>query len=134
MVTIESVIAKHGGVATTAQLVAAGLHAEVVRMWARDRSIRIRRGLWAAQGAPAEAILALKFGGRLGCVSAVAYWGGGPQHPELHVCLPGNSRGFRGASGDAVVHWSRRDLDGDCFAVSLETAHRQMARCSAVER
>lgn len=132
--TIESVIARHGGVATTAQMLSAGIHTDVVRMWARDRAIRVRRGLWAARDAPAEAVVALTLGGRLGCVSAVAYWRGEPQHPELHVCLPGNSRGFRGVAGDAVVHWSRREPGGDCFAVSLEAAERQMARCSAVER
>ena len=135
MVRIETVIERRGGVATTAHLLAAAIHPQVLRMWIHDRAIRVRRGVWASRDAPSDGVRALQAGGRLGCVSAVAYWAGvASSSAALHVCLPANAKGPLGNTSDIVIHWSRADLGGDPFAVSVPVARAQMARCGAVER
>ena len=135
MLRIEAVIEHLGGVATTADLLAAGIHPQVLRMWIHDRAIRVRRGVWASRDAPSDGVRALQAGGRLGCVSAIAYWAGATKSSAaLHVCLPANAKGPRGHTAGIVIHWSRADLGGDPFAVSVPIARAQMARCSAVER
>jgi len=121
--------ARYGGLVRTRELIGIGESDELIRI-ARNYGVivRVRRGWWALPGAPAVQMRAWRAGGRLACVSALAYHGaildlGDP----LHIDVPAAGRGAR-VSG-VVVHWSGSHSDGDRRAVSIEVARRQASRC-----
>lgn len=114
-------------IASHAQLLAAGVSEVSIDVGVAYRRIRrIRRGWYASLDAPELAVRAREAGGRLACVSALEYHGVGEPSDVLHVDVPRSSKGVRGA---AVAHWSRRERAGDAFAVSVEEAAAQAARC-----
>lgn len=103
--------------------------------------IRIREGLYCGPDLPHEAVRALRVGGRLACVSALAFHGRAPEPELLHVVVAANTPRLRdpdtgkpGRSPKTVIHWSRRQLAGDRIAVSVDGARRQAARCRALVR
>ena len=105
---------------------------------------RLRKGWYGAPFLDPNVRRAVTVGGRLGCVSALAYLQGQP-HPDgpLHVAVTRNVKGLRcpddrrlplDASRDAVVvHWlSEINWMGDTKVVSQEQAQRQARRCRAL--
>jgi predicted transcriptional regulator of viral defense system len=125
-------LARHGGVFYTDEAYGLGDTQTMLR-WGviRGSIIRARRGVYCDPALPAAARDALRIGGRLACVSALAHHGLATAPAELHIVVPARASRLRRAGRSAVIHWSRRELAGDRVAVSAEVAHRQAARCRA---
>jgi len=125
-----------GGIASTAELASRG-----VERWELDIAVmygkvfRVRRGLWARLDIPPAVVAAQRGGGRLACVSALAFRGVIDDVPgRLHVSAPQWAASWRPGSprADVVRHWSRDPLDGDRFSVSEKVAWAQFALCREV--
>jgi hypothetical protein len=131
----DTLFAKHGGVFFTDEAYRAG-ETQSILYWsvAYGTIIRARRGVYCDPRLPEPALRALRVGGRLACVSALAHHGLAPHPAEVHVVVPANAARLRIPESGVVVHWSRRRLAGDRLAVSVEEAHRQAARCRALVR
>ena len=123
--------AQHHGLVRTRELRALGDDDEWIRMGRNyGRWIHIRQGWWALAGTPEVLLRAWRAGGRLACVSALAFHGIVLDvSDELHIEVPAVSKGAR--QPGLRVHWSRRQDNGDRRAVSVEIAMRQAARCGA---
>lgn len=131
----DALFARHGGVFFTDEAYARG-DTQSILYWAvaYGSIIRTRRGVYCDPRLPPHAIRALRIGGRLACVSALAHHGAGPEPDELHVAVAGNASRLRDRGAGVVIHWSRRWLAGDRVAVSVEEAHRQASRCRGLLR
>ena len=97
---------------------------------------RVIKGWYATSGVSKEAVLAMRIGGRLGCVSALELHGAWvPPTPGVHVLFPTGASGRRTAGrepGPSIVrHWSApRDRTGSAFAVApLELAMADALAC-----
>jgi len=124
-----------GGVATTRELSRAGVERQRLDIAAMYRRIvRVKRGVWAAPGVDAAVIAAHRAGGRLACVSALAFHGViEPVGSDLHISAPSLVTRWRAPHRPGVIaHWSRAPLPGDRFAVSVDVAWRQFALCRTV--
>lgn len=123
--------AAHHGLVRTRELLAIGENDELIRIARNYGAItHVRQGWWALPDTPARELRAWRSGGRLACVSALAFHGvihelGDP----LHIEVAAASKGARVPG--VVVHWSRDQSDGDRRAVSVEVARRQASRCHA---
>jgi hypothetical protein len=129
-------IHRWGGIASTAELAASGVERQLLDIAVMyGRVVRVKKGLWADPEIPAEVVAAYRAGGRLACVSALAYHGVIEQ-PEcgIHICAPEWVSRWRAPRPDATVtrHWSRRPVAGDRFAVSVQVAWAQFALCRGV--
>ena len=121
--------AKHLGLVRTRELLAIGENDELIRI-ARNygRIVHVRQGWWTLPGTPLVLMRAWRAGGRLGCVSALAFHGVIPDLGDpLHIEVAAASKGAR--TPGVVVHWSSDRRDGDRRAVSVEVAMRQANRC-----
>jgi hypothetical protein len=127
---------KRGGVATTGQLARLGVDRQRLDIaYMYRRIVRIKRGVWALPSVPPNVIAAHRAGGRLACVSALAFHGViEDTHSGLHIAAPSWVTRWRSPqrADHIVAHWSRRRAAGDCLAVSVETAWAQFALCRAV--
>jgi len=124
-------------VATTADLVSAGVDKQLIYLIAQTGRIRrVRKGLWAAADTEPAICVALSLGGRLACVSASRYWSGlaSSSGEKVHVSVTRGASRLASRQAEAVVHWSRFPLAGNEFAVALEVAREQMTRCVPHER
>ena len=140
---LDSELRRYGGVVTTAEMYREG-HTQSILFWSvRYGSIlRVRRGIYCDPKLPADAVRALRVGGRLACVSALAHHGVIAAPDLLHVSVQGSASrlrdpdtGRRGGSPDqTVIHWSRKRVAGDRIAVSVEEARRQAASCRSLAR
>ncbi len=122
--------AKHHGLVRTRELLAIGYEDETIRI-SRNYGvlIHVRQGWWALPETPEVLLRAWRAGGRLACVSALAYHGVALElGDQLHVEVAAGSKGALGAG--VHVHWSSSQHNGDRRAVSVEVALRQAARCS----
>jgi hypothetical protein len=131
---------KLGGVAARRELEALGVDPGwiTVAAYYGRRLTRVRNG-WYARTDEADSVLrAWRVGGRLTCVSAIAYHEGVPAPPVLHVEVPANSARLHGPdrpgqpfSPDAavVVHWTRHPGPGNCRTVTAEHAEAVAERC-----
>jgi len=125
----DDLFAQHHGLVRTRELLAIGMDDEWIRI-ARNYGafVHVRHGWWALPGTPERLLQAWRAGGRLACVSALAFHGvsldlGGPLHIEV-------AAGSKGALQPGTrVHWSTSQSNGDRRAVSVEVAWRQAARC-----
>lgn len=136
MSRILDAIDRWGGMASTAELAHSG-----VERWELDiavmygRVLRVRKGLWARPDLTPAAIAAQRGGGRLACVSALAYHGLiEPVPGRLHVSAPQWVFSWRPGSphADVIRHWSRTTEPGDRMAVSPHDAWAQFALCREV--
>lgn len=94
--------------------------------------LRVRRGHYASTTTPQPLLRALRVGGRLACISAVDFYEG-RYHPEqpVHVLVAyGASRLGHDPSGPAVIHWTRRPVEGTRTIVSERVALSQATRCA----
>lgn len=109
---------------TTAELRARGETVDSVRdSIAASERFRIIKGWYGTDRTPQDAVLAMRMGGRLGCVSALRLHGAWvpPEH-GVHVVFPTSASGRRSAGrerGASIVrHWSaKRDRTGSAFGV-----------------
>ncbi len=142
MTAIEKTIHRLGGIATTAELLRAGHEGALIRLFAEyGRIMRVRKGWYADPSVDDAVLAACRVGGRLACLSALAFHGlGTPGPTRLHVSVPrsasrlrssGNHRERLAERHDAaiVVHWSRSDPTGDRLTVSLSEAMAQAQAC-----
>ena len=119
-----------GGFATREELLAAGCWPERIDMAVYyGRILRVRRGRYASVDMPAAVLGALRLGGKLACVSALAHYEGTAQSEPIHVLVKHGSS--RHGQQPAVVHWTRRELEGTRTLVSEEVARWQAASCRA---
>jgi predicted transcriptional regulator of viral defense system len=128
---IDAMIRRLGGLVTTAELEARGVHPQVLSIAAHaNRVIRVRQGWYSVADVSEQVRDACRVGGRLACLSALAHHGLAEQPPELHVALNRSSSRLRlDPKRVIVLHWTRADLTGDRQAVSVEQARQQAARC-----
>lgn len=141
MATIAQRIEALGGAITTAELRRFGCDRDIVQgMVACGTIVRARRGWYVPRGAADDVIAAIRVGGRLACVSALAHHGFAASAPSaLHVEVPANASRLRLGLRPVVLHWvgdprdgSRRNgsqRDGDRRACSIPTALGQATRC-----
>ena len=133
-------IERRGGCAYRWELRAGGASGDMIDVAAYygRRVIRVRKGLYAATGEDPEVMRAWRVGGRLTCVSALAFHDDAEAPPALHIEVPANSprlrdpdRRRRPLASDAavVVHWARHPGPGDRRSVSAEYAEAVAAVC-----
>src|SRR5690606_26027933 len=110
---------KHHGLVRTRELVAIGYEDEFIRMSRNYRKIvQVRQGWWALPETPAELMRAWRAGGRLACLSALAFHGETLDlGDELHIEVSAASKGA--LQSGVRVHWSRSQTNGDRRAVSV---------------
>jgi hypothetical protein len=133
---IFEAIDRLGGVARTREIAAQGIDMDAFYIAVYyGKVLRVRKGIWARPGLDPVVLEAQRAGGRLACVSALAYHGviadvDGP----VHISAPWDVTRWRPGRHrePAVRHWSRRPLPGDRFAVTPEAAWSQFALCRAV--
>ena len=93
MTTPASTLHLFGGVATTAELLAAGHVRATIATGVRSGAIhRLRKGWYGHADLHPEVRAAVRVGGRLSCVSTIAMRGGwAPEASALHVALAPNA-------------------------------------------
>lgn len=130
---LQDTLARLGGVGRRAELIDAGWWDEHIAMAVTFRRIvRVRKGLYALPTVCSEALVALKVGGRLACLSALAHHEGRCPDPSevIHVEVRSTASRLRLPADQAVViHWTRRRQAGSRVAVSEAVARGQAARC-----
>lgn len=122
---------------TTRELYAAGETTATIRAAiARAERYRVIGGWYATPEAPESAVLAMRIGGRMGCVSALQLHGAWyPPDSGLHVVFPSHASGRRSAGrehGVSIVrHWhGKTDSTGSAFAVApIELALAEALEC-----
>jgi hypothetical protein len=133
-------IERRGGCAYRWELRAGGASIDMIDVAAYygHQVIRVRKGLYAAVGEDPEVLRAWRVGGRLTCVSALAFHGDESPPPVLHIEVPANSPRLRdpdrrrrplGPDAAVVVHWARYPGPGDRRAVTVEHAEVLAAAC-----
>jgi very-short-patch-repair endonuclease len=91
------------------------------------RLARLRRGWYAVPGVPSALHSAVAAGGRLGCVSALAWHGVWTLQRATHVCIP---RGAHRAPTPQVTHWRRMQrLSPATIVEPAAEAFDQFSRC-----
>ena len=136
-VNIPEALESLGGFAHRHELVGEGCWPAMIDLSLYYRKIlRVRQGQYASVGTPPAVLRALRVGGRLACVSALAYYqlgrqpGAGAEGDPLHVLVRhGASR--LGIHEPVVVHWTRREVEGTRLVVSERAARAQAAWCRA---
>jgi hypothetical protein len=130
MLHIQRTINELGGIASTQQLDAAGYWQSMIQLYSMYGTIiNVCKGWWATPMTPQHLIVARRAGGRLACVSALAYHGFAQWTEPLHISL-GRSR-KKPRDPTLVLHWSRISQPGDPYAVSAGVAAQQAIRCRA---
>jgi hypothetical protein len=127
---IQQKIHELGGIASTQQLDDAGYWQSMIQLWSMyGRIINVCKGWWATPYTLPQLIAARRAGGRLACVSALAYHGRVAWSEPLHISLSRSRKRPRDRA--LVLHWSRTPPPGDQHAVSVEVAREQARRCGA---
>lgn len=135
MVDVVHLVTDLGGMAQKRQLVARGARdLDLTNAVKRGELLRARQGWYTTLPSTDAAVRAVRVGGRLTGVSAVAAAGGWVQrrHP-LHVSVPANAARLRSQSNrfvhpgardirGVVVHWERPDAAGRGTATAVELA------------
>ena len=122
---------------TTRELYGAGETTATIRASiACGARFRVIGGWYGDSSTPEEAVLAMRIGGRLGCVSALRLHGAWfPPAAGLHVVFPSSASGRRSfgrEQGASVVrHWhGKSDRTGSAFAVApIELAIAEALEC-----
>ena len=130
-----------GGLAARRELESEGVDPEEITIaaWYGRRIIRVRKGWYARPDEPRDVLRAWRVGGRLTCVSALAF-----RHddeavePVLHIEVPTNAARLRdpeeakrrlAPDAPVVVHWAEHPGPGDRRAVTAAYALQVAARC-----
>lgn len=133
---IDRKLRELGGIAKTSELLALGYSRRTIEAAVGYRRlIRVRKGWYAERDLPPEVIAACRIGGRLACVSALAYHGVFPtQHGALHIEVPANASRLRLPEREVVLHWTAFAAEGTRLAVAVGAALAQSARCRGGQR
>ncbi len=128
-----------GGLASRRELEINGVISGSVDIAADYRRImRVRQGWYARPDEHPEVLRAWRVGGRLTCVSALAFYAGMTGTPVLHVEVPAGSAKLRDPDrprsrldrdSPVVVHWTRHPGPGDRRAVTAEHAEAVASVC-----
>ncbi len=137
MVDIGGLVDAMGGFAQKRQLVRRGVRDRHLTNAVKSREVvRVRNGWYSTVPETDLRLRALRVGGRLTGLAAVAQWGGWVLSvPILHVAVPENASRLRcannrrrrlvpGSSGGVAVHWEPREQleRGSATSVSLPDA------------
>jgi len=135
-VVITRRIQELGGIATTAELLSSGYsRRNIEAVVGYGRVIRVRRGVYALRELPPEILEACRIGGRLTCVSALAFHGIIHSADDaLHVEVAANASRLRSPTGSVVLHWSGAPAEGTRLVVGVGPALAQSARCHGGRR
>jgi len=131
-----------GGLAARRELEAWGVDSGWITLSAGygRKLVRVRHGWFARPDEPDAVLRAWRVGGRLTCVSALAFHDGQPALPVLHVEVPANTARLhdpdvRGAllapDAPVVLHWTRHPGPGSRRAVSAVHARAVAERCGS---
>jgi len=134
------IIDRSGGIASRRQLLAWGVDPGWIDLaaWYGRHVIRVRHGWFARSGESPEVLRAWRVGGRLTCISALAFHEGAEPGPALHIEVPRNACQLRdpdrrkarlGPEAPVVVHWTRNPGPGTARAVTRDHAVEVAARC-----
>ena len=140
MKLLLDVIDRLGGIVSRRQLRAWGVDSGTIDIaaWYGWHVIRVRKGWYARADEDPQVIRAWRVGGRLTCVSALAYHSQAPAGAVLHVEVANGSCQLRdpdrakkrlGAEAPVVVHWARHPGPGSERAVTEAHALAVAARC-----
>jgi hypothetical protein len=125
---VQEVLSSLGGVASRDELVAAGCWSGRIDLSIYyGKIIPVRRGRYVLPGTDPRLLRALRVGGRLACVSALAFYQDIAYDGPVHVLV---QHGASRLGGPAVIHWTRLSLDGTRFVVSAEVAAQQARNCT----
>ena len=132
----HDIVRRLGGGAWRRVLIEAGSWDDIIDMSVSfGRLRRVRRGLYVLPDISEAAVIALRVGGRLACISSLAHHGmrvaeaGEP----VHVELPRTASRLRLPIGRQVVlHWTRRRHPGTRLTVSAAVARSQAAVCGGL--
>jgi len=148
---LVAVVTALGGLACRGELLDRGFRDGQLAAGVRSGAIlRVRRGHFAVPGAPLDARVAVRLGGRVGCLSALRSYGlwGGFRDDATHITLPRNAARLRWRVDDdgglradryparaCVVHWRdvpvrRRSPRASSWRVSLREALAEVASCA----
>lgn len=130
-----------GGLAARRELEGEGIDPDEITIaaWYGRRIIRVRKGWYARPDEPRDVLRAWRVGGRLTCVSALAFRDDDYDvEPVLHVEVPANTARLRdpdraksplGPGARVVIHWAEHPGPGDRRAVTADFALEVAARC-----
>ena len=133
MADIAAIVASLGGMAQKQQLVKRGARDLDLTMAVRRRKVvRVRNGWYTTMDETDDAVRAVRVGGRLTGISAIAARGGWVlrRPAQLHVSIPLNAARLRtatnrfrrldvAAKGRVALHWDSRDLSERGTATSV---------------
>ena len=119
------------GLVRTRELLAIGYEDETIRISRNYGALlHVRQGWWALPGTDELLLRAWGAGGRLACVSALAFHGVAIElGDQLHIEVAAKSQGA--LKPGVRVHWSSSQRNGDRRAVSVDVATRQANQCRA---
>ena len=140
MKSLFAVVDSHEGLASRRELLVNGVDPGWIDVaaWYQRHLIRVRKGWYARTTERRDVLSAWRIGGRLTCVSALAFHSELDPGPVLHVEVPANAARLRdprdrrrrlGADAAVVVHWTRHPGPGDRRAVSAAHAEAVAALC-----
>jgi hypothetical protein len=143
MIKLERDIDLLGGIASKRELVARDNHAESIDVvaWYGRTVILVRKGWYARAGTAPEVLSAWALGGRLACVSALAFRGiVAPEELDaatLHVALARNAQRPKRLPDNTILHWTDSVPFGHLpgagrSAVPIQGAMRQAMTCPGV--
>ncbi|MCU1419759.1 MAG: hypothetical protein JWP30_2030 [Homoserinimonas sp.] len=156
MEPLDRHIRRHGFFLRRRDLLANGFNDHAIRASLKARrTFRVRQGWYSVPDAPADAVRAVRVGGRLTSVSALASYGlRVPRRDTVHIAVartgsrlrdPNNKDRRLSATDSARVHWGdARGSEGSAWRVSIDEALLAILRaesrfvvvacCSAVMR
>jgi hypothetical protein len=137
---LYAVIESYHGLANRRELIVNGVDPGWIDVaaWYRRNLIRVRKGWYARTTERLDVLSAWRVGGRLTCVSALAFHAGWEAGPVLHLEVPANAARLRdphdrrrrlGEDAAVVVHWTRHPGPGDRRAVTEAHAAAVAALC-----
>jgi hypothetical protein len=129
-----------GGIVSRRQLLAWGVYPGTIDVaaWYGRSVIRVRKGWYARAGESPDVVRAWRVGGRLTCVSALAFHENADSGPVLHIEVdahstqlrdPDNARKRLGPDAAVVLHWTRYPGPGDPRSVTEQHAEAVAAVC-----
>ena len=132
----HDIVRRLGGVAWRRELIEAGSWDDIIDMSVSfGRLRRVRRGLYVLPDISEAAVIALRVGGRLACISSLAHHGmrAAEAGEPVHIELPRTASRLRLPTGTPVVlHWTRRRHPGTRLTVSAAVARSQAAVCGGL--
>lgn len=125
-VDIRREVERLGGFARRGQLIAAGVRdVDLARAVKSGVVSRVRQGWYTTRPLNSPSARAVRIGGRLTGLSAVAEWGGWVlRSPILHVSVPDNAARLRVIGKAVCIHWDSQALSerGSASSVALVDA------------